>query len=688
MRDASILSWSSDGLKCGESLITASHSPPAGVGELGNLIAGDQPEYGVLLTARAENASCWWRCCLGVNTDQVLRWSACHRYEPFWMLRTTGTSFTDVPPETQYLLVELTGDRYILIVPLVDNHFHVSLSGTENGNLFVIVESGDTSVVSTEVDAVYMLADSDPFKLMRDASEIVSHIVPNCSLRRRKPLPEFIDWFGWCTWDAFYQDVSHEKVINGLLSFKAADLLPRFLILDDGWQQVLADGNRTVRLSSFTANEKFGHDLTPMVSQARDLGIQSIIVWHALSGYWAGVNPLSFAEYEVRIKNRSFSAGILHHMPKFNSEYWGSTIGVVPASRISQFYDDYYHALAIQGVDGVKVDNQCAIEAVGEGEGGRVALMHAYHQAIEGAAQRYFNGNIINCMSCASEVFYQSSGSTLIRTSTDFWPNRPETHGLHLITNAHVSLWFSNFMHPDWDMFQSGHEAGPYHAAARAISGAPVYVSDKPDGHDFELLRKLVLRDGTVLRCRQPALPAKESLFNNPLTDPVPLKIFNYNAHGGVLGVFHALHRPEAPITIHCTASPADIPDLHGDLFVTYAFQTKEVLVLTPRGCKTIDIEPGSYELITVVPVTNGVAPIGLLEMFNSAGAITAVQHNQSGEMRVDVRGEGPFGIWAADKPQRVSSNNGELEWKYDDRTRLVTLQLDSAIKWITVVGV
>ena len=29
-------------------------------------------------------------------------------------------------------------------------------------------------------------------------------------------LPSFVDWFGWCTWDAFYTDVTTEGVKQGL----------------------------------------------------------------------------------------------------------------------------------------------------------------------------------------------------------------------------------------------------------------------------------------------------------------------------------------------------------------------------------------------------------------------------------------------------------------------------------------
>jgi len=33
-------------------------------------------------------------------------------------------------------------------------------------------------------------------------------------------LPSFVDWFGWCTWDAFYTDVTAEGVKQGLQRYK------------------------------------------------------------------------------------------------------------------------------------------------------------------------------------------------------------------------------------------------------------------------------------------------------------------------------------------------------------------------------------------------------------------------------------------------------------------------------------
>ena len=685
MSAACTLTWGPKGLFCGEDLILAAAAQNSDNSHLAAEEYSADNYCGLLIAAHTSNSSSSWKCTIGVQTDTVLRWSACHRYEPFWMFRKTGSQFAEIPPETQYLLVELTSNRYLIVVPLVDNSFHASVAGNVANELELTIESGDTSTTTTSMNGLYMHACSCPFTLMREAQHAVAKIVPGATLRTDKSLPPFVDWFGWCTWDAFYQNVSEEKVVTGLKSFNDEGVYPRYLILDDGWQQVAQAEEHTVRLTAFSANDKFGNTLSPTVASARKCGVQWVFVWHALNGYWAGVDVESFAAYSARLKPRAFSPGILHHMPNFNSEYWGTTIGLVPPDRIGDFYHDYYEQLRNQGVDGVKVDNQCAIEAVGDGERGRVKLMHAYHDAIETSAQTYFNSNLINCMSCASEVFYQSSNSALIRTSTDFWPNRPETHGLHLVTNAHVSLWFAGFMHPDWDMFQSAHEAGPYHAAARAISGAPVYVSDKPDGHNFDLINKLVLPDGSVLRCSHPALPAKSSLFTDPLTQPVPLKIFNFNNYGAVLGLFHALYTPENPITISTTVTPGEIPDLAGAEFVTWTHQKMEATALGAADAIDILLEPGGFELVTIVPVIQGVAPIGLLQMFNSAGAIVAVRSTNSGTVEIEVKGEGQFAIWCAARPVSVLGNSDGIGWQYDEISRLVTFPLHAGTRAVVV---
>lgn len=126
----------------------------------------------------------------------------------------------------------------------------------------------------------------------------------------------------------------------------------------------------------------------------------------------------------------------------------------------------------------------------------------------------------------------------LFATGDDFWCVDPSgdpngtfwLQGCHMVHCAYNSLWMGNFIHPDWDMFQSTHPCADFHAASRAISGGPIYVSDHVGKHNFELLKRLVLPDGSILRCAYYALPTRDCLFEDPLHDgKTMLKIWNLN---------------------------------------------------------------------------------------------------------------------------------------------------------------
>ena len=50
-------------------------------------------------------------------------------------------------------------------------------------------------------------------------------------------------------------------------------------------------------------------------------------------------------------------------------------------------------------------------------------------------------------------------------------------------------------------------------------AGGPIYVSDRPGMTDFGVLTRLVLPDGSVLRCRHHARPTRDCLFRDVLRD-------------------------------------------------------------------------------------------------------------------------------------------------------------------------
>jgi raffinose synthase len=636
-------------------------------------LLADPRGVGAFLAFTAETPAAWRAFSLG-NVENLQRWSACYRHEPYFMDPAAGRCAGKVPVDTQFLMMELDDGNCVLFAPLIDDRFRASLQGAGEDGLELVAESGDPEVVTSSMVGLFISAGTNPYRLAEQSAPSVSAWMKTCRLRYEKQLPAFVDQFGWCTWDAFYRDVSQEGVRQGLENFAAGGVSPRLLILDDGWHTIRRTPSDFVggmpfwedRLASFAAAEtKFPGGLAPTVQMAKgEFGVETFLVWHAINGYWGGVDEEALPGYGVRSEARQYSPGMLTYLPQ-DFEYWKVMTGVIPPEHIYRFYQDFHRTLRLQDVDGVKVDNQSSLEYLGKNLGGRVALMRSFHEALEGSVQVHFRGNLINCMSCSNEMIYSTLNSTLMRASTDFWPTKPETHGLHLYTNALVGQWFGEFIHPDWDMFQSAHPMGAFHAVGRAVSGSPVYVSDKPDEHNFDLLRKLVLPDGSILRASGVGRMTRDCLFHDPTREDVLLKVFNFNLDSGVIGVFNA-RAGETAATLNGTVRPSDVDGLAGEQFAVYAHSFQELRLLGRDEPWQITLAPLNFEIFTIVPLAGGVAPIGLMDMFNSAGAVLAKGWDPFGGYTISLRGGGRFLAWCERKPVAVETDGASVPFAYD----------------------
>ncbi len=634
-------------------------------------------EGGAYLRASSDRPACYQEFLLG-RVRGLKRFTGGFRHRPFWMKAQFGAKEEQIEWETQWLLMELEDGKLALIVPLLDGGTRFSLRGSAEG-IVVGAETGDPQVVTTGGVALWVGSGGDPFELVNRGARAVKGRVSGGRLREEKKEPDFVDLFGWCTWDAFYREVSAEKVRAGLISFAAGGVPPRWMILDDGWQSVETAESGEERLASLAPNERFGGDLAPLVRLAKEeFHIECFMVWHALMGYWGGLDERRLAAYEPRTVARAFGPGMLKMDPSWNVRPWGAVVGVPSAGKVAAFYNDYHRTLAAQGVDGVKVDNQAMLEAVSAGQGGRVALARAYRTALEASVGRHFGGRLINCMSCTMEAAYLAADSTVLRTSDDFYPTRPETHGEHVLNNAHTSLWFGEFILPDWDMFQSAHAAGAFHAAARAVSGGPVYVSDKPGEHDFDLMRKLVLTDGTVLRADQPGRPTRDSLFADARNERVLFKVFNRNGDAGIVGLFHVQHGPGCTTRdpIEGTVAPKNVEGLAGDEFAALAHRSGRVWRCGREEVAVVRLAELEWELVSFAPIQNGFAALGLADKFNSTGAVVARSWTGAKECRVRLRDGGEFVAWAKEAPRALECDGAEIRHAFDAESGRITCRL------------
>lgn len=646
----------------------------AGVPETAELVPDPSGLGAFLRCAAAEPAS---ELLLPLGTlPGMRRFCAAARNNLFWMIPHAGDAASAVPPETQGLLVELDGGRIALLMPLVDGHFRASLQGGDDGRLYLRAETGDSTTTGQALTGLFVAVGDDPYRLVAGAATAIVARLQRGRLRRDKEAPPAIDLFGWCTWNAFYHAVSHENVRAGLQSFAAGGVAPAFLIIDDGWLSVTDVPLFLSRLTSFAPNARFGGDLRPTVAMAKgEFGVRQFYVWHALLGYWGGVDDAAFPRYHIRPVMQTASATMRAVAPGLSG---GSPAGVVQPEAIHRFFNDFHRFLRSQGIDGVKVDSQASLECVGESVGGRVELLRVYHEALEGAVQTHFRGSVINCMSCSNDMIFSTLNSTLTRTSDDFWPDRPASHGMHLYANAVVSLFFGDYIHPDWDMFESAHATGAFHAAGRAISGGPVYVSDKPGEHDFAVLRKLVLSDGTIPRAREIGRPTRDCLFRDVAREDALLKIFNRNAGSGIVGAFNARYHAEAAerAPVQGQVCPADVEGLEGDDFAVYAHAAGTLARCRREETLDVTLEELAFELFTIVPVDRGVAPVGLADKYNSGGAVVRQGWNLPGDYEVELRDGGAFLAWCAREPREVRVDGASHPFVYAAATGALAVEI------------
>ncbi|MCV2423668.1 hypothetical protein LNV47_24090 [Paucibacter sp. DJ4R-1] len=695
---------------------------------------------------------------IGVNSDQVgsrrifpvgklqgLQFMCVFRFKLWWMTQRIGTCGQEVPFETQFLIVEARDDSnkvnvdgdnqntfYTVFLPIIEGDFRAVLQGNAKDELEICLESGCPDVEGFEgTHLVYTAAGSDPFDVITNAVKSVERHLQTFSHRDRKKMPEMLDWFGWCTWDAFYTDVTADGVKQGLQSLQEGGIPPKFVIIDDGWQSVGMDpssigfnadnaANFANRLTKIKANRKFKetaedgcNGFSQVVSEIKgDHNVKYVYVWHAITGYWGGVRPgvAEMEHYGSKMAYPKVSPGVCSHEPDQALDCIASNgLGLVNPDKIFNFYDELHSYLATVGIDGVKVDVQNVLETLGAGHGGRVKLARKYHKALELSIARNFPDNgIISCMSHNTDGLYSAKRTAVIRASDDFWPRDPASHTIHIASVAYNTVFLGEFMQPDWDMFHSLHPMAEYHGAARAVGGCAIYVSDKPGHHDFKLLRKIVLPDGSILRAKLPGRPTRDCLFKDPTRDGKSLlKIWNMNDFTGVIGVFNCqgagwcsvgkknLVHDNQPGSVTGVVRAIDVNYLHnvsdttwtGDA-ILYSHLGGKPLYLPRNATLPITLNSKEYEVYTVVPVKElanraTFAPIGLINMFNAGGAIKQLKYEseKSRTVELKVRGCGSFGAYLSVRPRKITVDGEEVEFGYEELCGFVTLTLKTSEK-------
>jgi len=225
---------------------------------------------------------------------------------------------------------------------------------------------------------------------------------------------------------------------------------------------------------------------------------------------------------------------------------------------------------------------------------------------------------------------------------------------------------------PDWDMFQTDHEWAYYHAAARCISGGPIYITDYPAKHDKSVINQMTAKttSGTTVILRPQRL-GKASKVYSSYSEPKLLKIDTYNGPArtgtSIVGVFNVSQQSLSELV-----SLTDFPGTEvGDYIVRSHILERTSRPMQRSGEKSfvqVELDVKGYDILTAYPIrtlhtlvhTIRVANLGLLSKMTGAAAIVSEQiypaaensqssfEEQSRRARVwtSLKALGIWGIW------------------------------------------
>ncbi len=574
-----------------------------------------------------------------------------------WTVPSWPASLHKLPELTEYALWRAPDGKYGAMINLTGGGMITYLSGRPGG-IAVTASSHDSHFAPGRVPLFAFGTGDDPYRLTHDLYAFALDAMRKADpggvigkVRWEKPYPEILRYVGWCSWNAHYQMVSAAKLMKHGASFQAAGFPMRWMIIDDGWEQTakhpeFAVDGRDKSLAGFEADPvKFPAGLADVVSKLKnDYGVTWIGVWHTLQGYWDGVDLNSQIGRDYRDALLAVNAAIGVPDPR-------SAAG-------KRFWDGYHGFMKAAGVDFVKTDDQSTMYYFTEG---LTPVSTAYANAqrnYQASVQERFNSNVINCMGMNVDTIYQWATTNVARDSNDFNPLGYKNPRIHVVKSVMNALWISNLAWPDYDMWQTHNPHRLYHAVARAISGGPVYITDKAGRERFQYLWPLVLKNGELVRVDEPGLPARKSLFNDPFTSRVPLIAFARSGAAGALAVWNVDEylRPEKVML-----APADVEGIAGKRFAVYEYFSRKMIAAGRDEEFAVRLKSWDQRLYSVVPITNGFAAIGLTDKYVPPATVLEVKANDS-SATVTLAEAGPFLAYCEKKPGTVKVNNETLD--------------------------
>ena len=527
------------------------------------------------------------------------------RYDPWsYPWHTEDLNVLPYNLKVSQILFSIPNGLYLFLLPITNAGCRGYISHFKEGKFDVLLNAycktswSDALILSIGVG-------KDPYEVVEKVYEITFKYMNKAGcLRKNKHYPKPLEYLGWCSWNAYWRDITEDKILYAQKKFSELKLPIRMFLVDDGWIN-----SKDERIVSFEPNPKrFPHGFNYLVSKLKET-VKYVGLWHTLNGYWNGIDPKGELAKRYRDALMEDANGKLVPNPEEKKAF--------------KFYLDWHSFIARCGFDFVKIDNQSYLTYSYRGKVPCEKAARVIEEAIQLSA-KITGIDILNCMAEIPEAYFNWYSSNVARACVDYIvPHLRSRDKLHIYFCVYNALWLSQIAYPDYDMFQTHDPLALQQAVARAISGGPVYVTDEPDKTNPEIIRKLSFSDGKLPRPDIPALPTEDVLMRDPYNEHVALKAFTHVSVPGVgtYGIIGVFNITKDDVHISTDISPRDAR-LNEDKYVVYEYFSERTKVMDLDEVLNVDLEPTATKLFILAPLKDWLVPIGLNNIFVMPKAI------------------------------------------------------------------
>jgi Raffinose synthase or seed imbibition protein Sip1 len=536
------------------------------------------------------------------------------------------------------VLFKLKNNEYLLLQGIASPKAMSYFVIADDGKLHIKLATFGVDAVSGDIPLITYARGTNVYDVFQQAWKNAINtqaLKGRSAMRYEKEYPEIFKYLGWCSWEQYRVKVTSDLMVDAMQKIEKSPIPIRWVLLDNGHEHIYktADGMNSSQMMSFKTNPNtFPNGFVPMM-KAKTEKIKWTGIWHTMNAHWQGLHT----EHEIReldpylVKITKKNEGIPFEvmMPKGDSL----------SSR--KFYNALVGSAKDHGFDFIKIDNQNRQMAFYQGMSNPVEIVSQHAQSLECAALELSKG-LMNCFCLDLLSLMNTKYSATSRVSVDYLLNNEAKAKSHLLQSYQNTLWMGQAVWPDHDMFHSSDKfCGRMMAVSKAMSGAPIYLSDAPVDFRDDLVLPLSYSNGELLRPLAPAIPLPESVMLSALTIPQAYRVVAPLQNGAAVFVAYNLMHP-APKQQVTTAFTAKDYETAGDFIQPRVASWKvpnEGLVYYDwyeqkggklEGKYQFDLIGFSDKLVQLSPIKNGWSVIGSSNKYLSANTVKSIVYSKN----------------------------------------------------------